>query len=247
MNWDRFFLYLGRFNTVVIALGVIVLLALFGWQSYQQSQWDIASGSNPDYPGFGADVPAGLPISGDEIATADGAIVAYYSSDEIHERGKGAGLTLVDPRTGRSILVGATARDAVIKFELLHDESREGKPAIGYVASVADEEQSRLGRTDLVVGALPALTRNVVARNLRYTDLPTVRGNGSIGVLVWPEEDEARFLAINLEDGTIIEQATIPLPEIRDNTLNQGPGTTSLELRSATGAESQAPRNAFGY
>jgi hypothetical protein len=77
---------------------------------------------------------------------------------------------------------------------------------------------------DLVVGAFPTMTRSVVARNVRFSDLPQMRGDGSVGLLMWPEEGEAQLVAIRLADGAIVERAKVTLPTPKQNTLSQGPG-----------------------
>lgn len=247
MSWERFFKYLGRFNTAVIASLILVFGGMTVWQAYQDWQWRTEAGESADYPGFGRDAPSGLPITGQEIKTANGTVAAYYQTDENDERFGGAGLTLIDVATGESLMVGASPNDAVIKFEIIHDQSRDDETAIGYIASVADEEQYRLGRTDFIVGSLTRLSRNVVARDVRYTDLPTVNGNGTIGVLLWPEDDEAQFVAVRLVDGSVIKRTSVPLPAIRENTLSKGPGLPSPEMRSDAATPAEAPKNVFAF
>lgn len=247
MNWERFFTYLGRFNTVAIALLILVFGGMTAWGAYQDWTWRTEAGGSAAYPGFGDDAPPGLPITGQEIKTANGTVAAYYQTDENDERLGGAGLTLIDVATGKSLMVGAAPNDAVIKFEIIHDQSRDDETAIGYIASVADEEQYRLGRTDFIVGSLTNLSRNIVARNVRYTDLPTVNGNGTIGVLLWPEDDQAQFVAVRLSDGAVITRTSVPLPAIRENTLSKGPGRSSLEMRNDVANSAEAPKNVFAF
>lgn len=247
MNWERFFTYLGRFNTVAIALAILVFGGIAAWGAYQEWKWRTESGESADYPGYGRDAPPGLPITGQEIKTVDGTVAAYYQTDENSERLGGAGLTLIDVATGKSILIGGGPNDAVIKFEIIHDQSRNDETAIGYIASVADAEQYRLGRTDFVVGSLTSLSRNVVPRNVRYTDLPTINGNGTIGVLLWPEDDEAQFVAVRLSDGSVIKRTSVPLPAIRENTLSKGPGRPSSEMRNDAASSAEAPKKVFAF
>jgi hypothetical protein len=68
------------------------------------------------------------------------------------------------------------------------------------------------------------MTRTVVAEDVRYVDLPTVRGNNTVGMIVWPTEDDAKVIGVDLITGRIIDSAKIALPAPRSNTLSHGPG-----------------------
>ena len=88
------------------------------------------------------------------------------------------------------------------------------------------------------------MTRNLVARNIRYSDLPRVRGDGSVGMLMWPEEGEAYLVAIRLSDGKIIERTKVTLPTLKESALSQGTGSGYFAL-CQQGVPVTAPRSAF--
>jgi hypothetical protein len=88
------------------------------------------------------------------------------------------------------------------------------------------------------------MTRSVVARNIRYSDLPRIRGDGSVGLLMWPEEDEAYLVAIRLQDGAISERAKVNLPALKEDTLSQAPVHRDFGLHAGDPRDA-APENVF--
>jgi hypothetical protein len=208
----------------------------FEWSSYEP---EAGRGK------YGGGFERKLPYSGQEIETADGSLIAIYQDDgNAGERIELGPITLADPGSGRQIEI-APEGAGVVQFELIFDSGFNGK-AVGYLATIASAEQYRQGRQDLVVGALPALTRNVAARNLRYSDLPQIRGDGSVGLLMWPEEGQAYLVAIRLGDGAIVERAKVRLPTLRENTVAQGTGPTGFAPGRA-GMQQEEPPASFGY
>jgi hypothetical protein len=242
-RWERFFLVVQRISSVLVLLFVVAVLAVLAQERFTSWRQDRAYGAPGSY---GSDFEPQLPYSAQEIETADGALIALMEHDETPgERIARGGLTLTNPTTGKFVEVGDEAAPNVVQFELIFEQGEDGK-VVGYLATVASREQFEDGRQDLVVGALPAMTRNVVARNIRYSDLPRIRGDGSVGMLMWPEEGEAYLIAIRLGDGAIIERTRVKLPTLKQNRLSQGTGDGYF-LPGRGGVPNEAPRADFGY
>lgn len=220
VNWERFFFCLGRFNAVAIALIVIgsaILMLLSGY-------WPYSDDSRTEGRPYGSEHNKISRLIGQGIDTADGQLVAYYEEGDDNERDDLGGVTLVNPKSGESVELAVSPQDSLIMFELIVDHGGEEPKVVGYVASVASSSQYPQGRADLIVGALPAMTRTVVAEDVRYVDLPIVRGNNTVGMIVWPTEDDAKVIGVDLITGRIIDSAKIALPAPRSNTLSHGPG-----------------------
>ena len=223
-RWDKFFLVLQRLSSVLVILAAGFLLTAGGWQWIEMRRYEQEMGT--DDRASGARAVRKLPYVGQQIETAGGSLIAIFQEDgDTHERVEFGGVTMTNPATGKAIELAPNGA-SVIQFELIFEQG--GGKAVGYIATVATPRQYQEGRMDLVVGALPAMTRNLAAGDIRYSDLPQVRGDGSVGVLMWPEEGEAYLVAIRLVDGTIIDRTKVTLPALKKNTLSQGPGERVL-------------------
>jgi hypothetical protein len=242
-RWERFFLVVQRTASVLVVLVAIAALAVLAEERFRSWRDDRTYGGPGSY---GSDFVPQLPYSAQEIETAEGPLIALMEHDETPgERIARGGITLTNPTSGKFLEVGDEAAPNVVQFELIFDQGDDGK-AVGYLATVASREQFADGRQDLIVGALPAMTRNVVARNIRYSDLPRIRGDGSVGLLMWPEEGEAYLIAIRLGDGAIIERTRVKLPTLKQNRLSQGTGSGYF-LLGRKGVADEAPIAEFGY
>jgi hypothetical protein len=242
VSWDRFFQILQRISSVLVILLVTVLLAIAARQWFATREF--AGVIEPYEREFGGKFERTLPYSGQEIETAEGSLIAIFQDNgNVGERVELGGITITNPNTGESVEVAGGDMTSVVQFELIFDQGNDGK-VVGYLATIATPDQYDQGRQDLIVGALPALTRNIVARGIRYSDLPRIRGDGSVGLLMWPEEDEAYLVAVRLADGAIIERSKVNLPALKDNQLSQGRGASHFEL-GRQGVPFQAPRSAF--
>jgi hypothetical protein len=243
-RWDRYFLVVQRTSSVLVlllALGFLATLAL-NWLEFRRYQREFGG----DADTYGGKFERTLPYSGQQIETADGELIAIMQDDgEPGERIALGGITITNPTTGKFIEVSDDTAPNVVQFELIYDQGDDGK-VVGYLATVATRDQFEQGRQNLIVGALPAMTRNIVARNIRYSDLPRIRGDGSVGMLMWPEEGEAYLIAIRLGDGAIIGRTRVKLPTLKQNRLSQGTGDGYF-LPGRQGVPNEAPRAAFGY
>lgn len=224
MSWEKFFFYLNRLNAVLIlavilTLGWVLLAELF--RTHDDVIWH---GSSPN-SGFGADFNRTNSIIGQAEDTSDGEIVAYYEEDEdSSERRENAGLVLAHPKSGRTLAIAKARKDLLVDFNFLYDQGKPGGPVVGYIAKIASEADFREGKFDLVIGAIPEMTRNVVGEDLRFADLPQVRSDGTLGLIFWQTEDEAEMVGIRLEDGAVLDRASIDLPIIAEDRVSQGPG-----------------------
>ena len=240
---DRFFLYTQRAASIAvlalaIAFGAMIVIQ---WLEVRRYEREFAG----DADSYGRKYERTLPYSGQQIETSDGELIAVMQDDgEPGERTALGGITITNPTSGKFVEV-APDGTSLVQFELIFDQGDDGK-AVGYLATVATPDQYDQGRQDLIVGALPAMTRNVVARNIRYSDLPRIRGDGSVGMLMWPEEGEAYLMAIRLGDGAIIERTRVKLPTLKRNRLSQGTGSGYI-LPGRQGVPEEAPIAEFGY
>ena len=243
-RWDKYFLVVQRTSSVLVLLLAIGFLATLAVEWFEFRRYEREFGG--DANAYGGKFERTLPYSGQEIETSDGELIAIMQDDgEAGERVKLGGITITNPTTGKFVEIAPEGSGEVVQFELIFDQGDDGK-VVGYLATVATPEQYEQGRQDLIVGALPALTRNVVARNIRYSDLPRIRGDGSVGMLMWPEEGEAYLIAIRLSDGAIIERTRVKLPTLKQNQLSQGAGT-GFFLPGRQGLADEAPIAEFGY
>lgn len=243
-RWERFFLIVQRTASVVVVLAALAFAGMLvgQWLEFRRYEREFAG----DADAYGGKFERTLPYSGQQIETSDGELIAIMQDDgEPGERIALGGITITNPTTGKFIEVADDAAPNVVQFELIYDQGDDGK-VVGYLATVATHEQHEQGRQDLIVGALPAMTRNVAARNIRYSDIPRIRGDGSVGMLMWPEEGEAYLIAIRLGDGAIIERTRVKLPTLKQNRLSQGTGDGYF-LPGRQGVPNEAPRAAFGY
>ena len=241
---ERFFLYVQRAASIVVLLVALAFagLLVFQWLEVRRFERQFAA----DADSYGGKYERTLPYSGQQIETSHGDLIAILQDDgEPGERAELGGITITNPTTGKFVEVAPQGAGDVVQFELIFDQGDDGK-AVGYLATVATPEQYEQGRQDLIVGALPAMTRNVVARNIRYSDLPRIRGDGSVGLLMWPEEGEACLIAIRLADGAIIERTRVKMPTLKQNQLSQGRGSGYF-LPGRQGVRDPAPIAAFGY
>ncbi len=163
-------------------------------------------------------------LIGHAIETADGKIVAYYEGDDGDKRQVGAGMTIINQRTGQSLAFANQPGELLVNFDFLFDQGQEDKPVVGYIAMVSDEERFRAGKADLVIGAIPGMTKNTVAENVLFTDLPTVRSDGSLAVILWQQQNKAALVSFRIDDGAILDRAEIDLPQLEDDRVSQGPG-----------------------
>jgi hypothetical protein len=241
---ERFFLYTQRASSIAVLAVALAFGAMLvvQWLEVRRYEREFAGGADS----YGGKYERTLPYSGKQIETSDGELIAIMQDDgEPGERAELGGITITNPTTGKFIEIAPDGSGEVVQFELIFDQGEDGK-AVGYLATVATPEQYEQGRQDLIVGALPAMTRNVVARNIRYSDLPRIRGDGSVGMLMWPEEGEAYLIAIRLADGAIIERTRLKLPTLKQNELSQGTGSGYF-LPGRQGVPNEAPIAAFGY
>jgi hypothetical protein len=241
VSWDRFFTHVQRISSLLVLVFAALAIAMFVQQWFAYHSFDELRG---DKGKFGQKFERTLPYSGQEIETAEGSLIAVFQDNgSAGERKELGGVTITNPSTGKFIEIASGNSSNVVQFELIFDQGEDGK-VVGYLATIATKAQYEQGRQDLIVGALPAMTRNVVARNIRYSDLPRIRGDGSVGMLMWPEEGEAYLVAIRLRDGAIIERTKVTLPTLKASTLSQGSGNGQFEL-GRQGIADEAPRTAF--
>ena len=132
-------------------------------------------------------------------------------------------------------------------FDLLYDQSRETGKVFGYLATIATPEQYKLGRADLIVGALPEMTRNVVVEDVLFVDMPQVRGDSSVGAIVWTEEDRAQLVSISPLEGRILDSAEVALPPLKNKKISQGPGITDDPYLARRSTRDYSPRNVFAF
>jgi hypothetical protein len=177
-RWDRYFLVVQRTSSVLVlllALGFVATLAV-NWLEFRRYEREFGGDADTN----GGKFERTLPYSGQQIETADGELIAIMQDDgEPGERIALGGITITNPTTGKFIEVSDDTAPNVVQFELIYDQGDDGK-VVGYLATVASPEQYEQGRQDLIVGALPVMTRNVVARNIRYSDADVARGRRSL-------------------------------------------------------------------
>jgi len=221
VKWDSFFFYLNRVNAVLFAL----ILIGFAW-AFLQSQYGYPSDViySEEGQGFGSEREKLNSIIGQDVDTRDGTVVAYYESDEQSERKEMAGLVLVNPLINKSLTIASAQDEYLVDFNFLYDQGDEKRPVIGYIATVTDEAGFEKGEADLIIGALPAMTKTNVAEDVLFLDLPQVRSDGSLAVIMWPNQDQAELVAFRLNDGSVIDRAIITVPRINADTVSQGPG-----------------------
>ncbi len=153
-------------------------------------------------------------------------------------------MTIVNPATGKQLPVAAGADERLVDFAYLYDQNRKSGKVIGYIAKVSDIARFAAGKSDIVIGALPTMTRTVVARDIIFSDLPTVRSDGTLGIILWYTQDSAELVGFRLSDGKVVSRANVRLPVIEEDRISQGPGILeddSLARRPVLAA----PRNAF--
>lgn len=247
MNWERFFFYLQRFNAILLALTLIGFLGFIAYNSWVIHRFESDWSDPGSESSFGSDFEPKTSVIGQAIDAKGGEIVAYFDSNGDGERADKAGVSLVDPKSGKTMQLGLAPGEILADIDYLYDQGRKNERVIGYIAKVSDEERWRNGRADIVIGALPAMTRNVVARDVVFTDLPTVRSDGTLGVILWQTEDSAELVSFRLEDGSVIDRAEISLPAIRVNRLSQGPGLADDAALRRDPNFGKVPSNAYPY
>ena len=238
----RLFLILQRFNTIAISLGIVFVGSIIVYEYFSTS--DAWTKPWREVDQFAEEREPTNSIVGDEVETASAELVAYYNENDLNERALHSGITIVDPATGKTLEIAQGKADRLIKFDYLYDQAKENGPVVGYVALISSERRLGSGRADLVIGALPGMTKNIVAKDILYADMPTVRGDGTVGIIWWQEDDKATVTAFRLEDGSVIDSQTISLPQIGANSISQGPGRQEDAYLGRT-AYTYAPNNIF--
>nr|WP_298928474.1 hypothetical protein [uncultured Erythrobacter sp.] len=219
---EKFFFHLKRFNAIGLALFFIVVMVVAVLQLTSSNLDDVMY--DDDVVGFGAERVGENSAIGQEVETRAGKLVAYYESDEDHERKELAGLVLVNLETSKTLELASAGSDHLVSFDFLFDQKAEEKPVIGYIARVATEQQYKVGRSSLIIGALPELTKNTIAEDVEFVDLPTVRSDGSVAMVMWQDQESAEIVSFRLTDGKVIDRAAIKLPIMDPKRVSQGPG-----------------------
>ena len=218
--WEKFFFYLNRFNAIVFAL--LLVVGLFTIAGAMVADWRYRESSVES--DFGLEMERVNSIIGQEVETRGAKVVAYYESDEASERKELAGLVLVNLETSETLRIASSGSEHLVDFEFLYDQGDEARPVVGYIARVASESQYREGRSNLVIGALPAMTRTEIARDVTFVDLPTVRSDGHLGLIMWQDQDVGEVIAFRLSDGQVVDRASVNVPRTDPERLSQGPG-----------------------
>lgn len=223
MSWDRFFFYLHRVN----ALLFLAVLLFIGTVAVAER---LRFGATDEYPSnpsdFGVNADGNRLRSGESVKTPNGDVAFYFerAEDDPFERRKYAGLSLVHPGSGKAIALAPGPEERLVRFEFLFDEALEERPVVGYVAMVSDDARFEDGRADIVIGALPGMTKTVVAQDILLMDMPTVRSDGSLGLVLWTADDQAELVGFRLDDGTVTERAKIELPALKSQRISIGKG-----------------------
>jgi hypothetical protein len=229
MNWDRLFHYLMRVN----AIGIFLFLAFAG--STIIYQWLESRYFSPRQSAWGSDTKHKALYTGQELKTRNGSVISYEVADsEGMGRREGGNVSFVNMKTGSSLKV-APENSSVVNWEILFSPGSNDRVAVAYMAFVSTSEQFKNGRMDLVVGTLPDLQQSTVARNILYGDLPTVQGDGSLAIIMWPDEDTAVFVTVDLTSGKILSRNQVPLPRV---------GHSMTTEKGGLGVLSQFPQGA---
>lgn len=220
MNWSRLFSFVSRFNSIAIFAilivgGAILAIQWFGYSPHV----DYRSAGEKEWARDAED-----PLfAGREVNTADGSVIAYEVSDDENMGVRpGSNVSLVNMRTGQTRKIAPDGY-SVANWELLFFHGDDKSTAVGYMAFVSNPVQFKQGRMDLVVGTLPELEQSVVAQNIVAADLPTIHGDGSLVMVMWPENDTAMFVTIDVAKGEIVNRVRVPLPHISAN-MTSGTG-----------------------
>lgn len=187
---------------------------------------------------------------GREVNTADGSVIAYEVSDDENMGVRpGSNVSLVNMRTGQTRKIAPDSY-SVANWELLFSHGDDKSTAVGYMAFVSNLAQFKQGRMDLVVGTLPELEQSVVAQNIVAADLPTIHGDGSLVMVMWPENDNALFVTIDVAKGAIINRVKVPLPHISAN-MTSGTGVSDSSdlypFPRAVKTSNGAPNGIFAF
>ncbi len=209
---------LSWFNAIALAVICIAALGLAGWTYYQDIRDEQRYSAEINEGRFGAGREGRVTsYSGEALGARQAQILAY----EVEGPGfdgseEGTDVSLVNMTSGKSRRI-AGPDQSVVNWEILFHYDG-GNNAVGYTAFVANSEQWKQGRMDLVVGALPSLEQHIVARDVRFVDLPVVHGDGNVALILWREDDQAEFVAIDIATGAIIERKGVTLPAVQEKT-----------------------------
>lgn len=144
-------------------------------------------------------------------------------------RRRGSNVSLVNLKTGATLTI-APENSSVVNWEILFAPHSNDRIAVAYTASVSTSEQFKKGRLDLVVGTLPDLKQTTVAKNIVAADLLKVQGDGSMAFVMWPEEQLAMFVTVDLKSGEILSRNQVPLPRIGDEITSDKPETAGPSI-----------------
>lgn len=244
--WDRFFFYLNRLNAVAFALLLLATIVFLAVQASRMPDEDYYL-SDETASDFGSSMERLNSIIGQGVETKGADIVAYYESDAQYERKELAGLILVNPETTETLQVADAGSELLVSFEFLFDQGIEDQPVVGYIARVATETGYEQGRSNLIIGALPAMTKTVVAENVVFVDLSTVRSDGTVAVIMWQEQDVGEVVAFNLTDGKVVDRARIEVPVTDPERLSQGPGKSFDASLLRRRGDTDAPVHDFAF
>lgn len=207
-----FFFVLDRFNA--IGLAILILFAGYAaWATLRQSDEQLAA--KP----FGYGGRAGeQKFQGREVLTLDGPVAVYGQPSQEQQLGDviASDISFTHLKSGRKRLVAPAGRDQmVIRWEPVEAPGPDdGRPvARGYFALLADDASYRQGRMDLVIGNLPQLEQQLVARNIYAIDLPTLYNQDQLAIIVWPKPDQGRLVRIDLATLKVESTEPIALPK----------------------------------
>ena len=235
-----FFFALNRFN----AIGLAILILCAGYAAWTMAtQSDVQFTKKP----FGYGGRAGEQIfQGREVLTRDGPVAVYGQPSRDEQLGEviASDISLTHMKSGRKrLIVPAGSNQMVIRWEPVEDVrlNSERPVARGYFALLSDAASYRKGRMDLVVGNLPELEQQLVARNIYAIDLPTVYDQDQLAVIIWPEPDRASLVRIDLATLKVQGTESIALPKPHTGSPKQSAGP------SAESAKDPAPANVFEF
>jgi hypothetical protein len=217
-----------------VAIGVLLVLAIVAivWDFRSRTAWE----DFPPGPGGGESN-----VSGEEYETSQGKVVAYLPNGigEFPGEVLGSNVSLVHLQSGRTAqVIPPGSSKKVAAWQVLQSNER----AVAYLARVADTKQFTAKRADIVIGSLPGFQQIVIARNAPYADSPTVYGD-TLAVIVWPDEDEAQLVTVDLKTMQITRTQRVEVPTpVPPAAQSAGTGKAPIKRKSD---REWAPRNAF--
>lgn len=220
--------FLPWYNQIALALLLtfaLILLAVASfawWRSTQERPEDFLRERSDMHP-----------VSGEELETSGGIITAYKTK------------SANDPEALRDVRYVAMATGKVTAISndakaLVFGE--KGVGALGRVALLKTGTRDNHPIFDFIFISFPNLDRHVIARSIDALDTVHQLDDSKFSAIVWDNHDDARFVIIDAQAGSILHSENLNLPKFSDTALSIDGAPAGDAVAEAAEA---APQNRF--